>query len=100
MRLAIIDHIISPLPVHLPVAALCALCATAGAASFVDGAHAVGAVSLQLPALGASFYTSNCHKWMCTPKGAAFLWVAPGLTQERMRPLVVSHGFGLVRPAV
>lgn len=62
VRLAVIDHIISLAPVHLPVAPLCALCRRYGAASLVDGAHAVGAVPLDLPSLRADFYTSNLHK--------------------------------------
>lgn len=62
VRLAIIDHIISLAPVHLPVATLCTLCRCYGAAVLVDGAHAVGAVALDLPSLGADYYTSNLHK--------------------------------------
>lgn len=98
MRLAVIDHIVSLTPAHLPVAALCALCAAAGAASLVDGAHAVGAVPLDIPSLGCHYYTSNLHKWMCTPKGAAFLWAAPAAQQAQrgLLPLVTSHGYGLV----
>ena len=62
----------------------------------VDGSHAVGQVPLTVPAVGAHFYTSNLHKWLCCPKGAAFLWVAPA-EQHAVRPLVTSHGYGLVR---
>ena len=62
VRLAVIDQIISLAPVHLPVAPLCALCRRYGAASLVDGAHAVGAVPLDLPSLKADYYTSNLHK--------------------------------------
>ena len=62
----------------------------------VDGAHAVGALDLDIPSLGVDFYTANLHKWLCTPKGTAFLWVAPS-QQPHIRPLVTSHGFGMVR---
>ncbi|PRW50812.1 class V aminotransferase [Chlorella sorokiniana] len=94
VRLAILDQIISLAPVHLPVGALCALCRRHGAASLVDGAHAVGAVPLDLPSLGADYYTSNLHKWACTPKGAAFLWVARS-RQAGLLPPVTSHGYSL-----
>ena len=57
---------------------------------------AVGAVRLDIPALGCSYYTSNLHKWMCTPKGAAFLW-AERSRQRGLVPTVSSHGYGLVR---
>ena len=62
----------------------------------VDGAHAVGARVLDVPSLGAHFYTSNLHKWLCTPKGSALLWVARP-EQPRVLPLTTSHGYGLVR---
>lgn len=68
MKLAILDHIISLAPAHLPVAPLSALCRRHGAAVLVDGAHAVGAVALDIPAIGCDYYTSNLHKvgqeWM------------------------------------
>lgn len=51
---------------------------------------------LDVPSLGAHFYISNLHKWLCTPKGSAFLWVAAS-EQSNVLPLVTSHGYGLVR---
>ncbi len=35
------------------------------------------------------------RRWMCTPKGTAFLWVERG-AQAGLTPLVTSHGYGLV----
>ena len=65
-------------------------------AVLVDGAHAVGAVPLDVPSLGVQYYTSNLHKWACTPKGAAFLWVERS-QQAAISPLVTSHGYAKVR---
>ena len=58
----------------------------------VDGAHGPGMVPLDLDRLGASYYTGNCHKWMCSPKGSGFLWARAGLG-ERLVPPVISHGW-------
>ena len=56
----------------------------------------MGALDLDIPALGVDFYTANMHKWLCTSKGTAFLWVSKP-QQPHIRPLVTSHGFGMVR---
>lgn len=53
--------------------------------------RAVGQIDLHVPKVGADFYVSNLHKWCMTPKGSAFLWVAPA-RQEMVRPLAFSHG--------
>jgi isopenicillin-N epimerase len=92
-RLAIFDHITSSTAVVFPVRELTALCRSAGVAVLVDGAHAPGMLSLDVPSIGADWYTGNCHKWLMAPKGSAFLWVTPE-RQAETHPLVISHGYG------
>ena len=91
-RVLSISHVVSPNGRIVDVTALCAKAREAGVLSVVDGAHAPGHVPVELGAIGADAYAGNCHKWLCAPKGAGFLWVRPEL-QERIDPLVVSWGW-------
>ena len=90
-RLLVLDHITSPTALVLPLAQLIALARERGALVIVDGAHAPGSLPLQLDQLQPDAYVGNLHKWLCCPRGSAFLWVRSPW-EERLRPLVVSHG--------
>lgn len=90
-RLAIVDHVTAESALVLPLGEIAVRCRQAGVAVLADGAHAPGALALDVPALGVDWYTGNLHKWAWAPRSSAFLWAAPE-RQATLHPPVISWG--------
>lgn len=96
-RVIFMSHITSPTALRLPVETVCARAREAGIMTVIDGAHAPGHVPLDLAALDPDFYVGVCHKWLCGPKGSAFLYARRD-AQPAIEPLVVGWGWGEEKP--
>ncbi|HEV2516636.1 MAG TPA: aminotransferase class V-fold PLP-dependent enzyme [Devosia sp.] len=91
-KVLFLSHITSPTALVFPIERPIAEARKRGIWTVIDGAHTPGHIPLNLDAMGVDFYSGNCHKWLMTPKGSAFLYVRPEL-QGMINPLVISHGW-------
>jgi L-cysteine/cystine lyase len=62
----------------------------------LDGAQGVGAIDVDVSALGCDAYAGAGQKWLCGPDGSGVLWVSPALREQ----LAVSRrGYGNLEEA-
>lgn len=90
-RLALLDHVVSQTGLIFPIGELIDSLRDRGVETLIDGAHAPGMVALDLETLQPTYYAGNLHKWVCAPKGAAFLYVQTD-RQHQIHPTTISHG--------
>lgn len=91
-RVLFLSHLTSPTALIFPIAELVQRARQLGILTIIDGAHVPGHLPLDLTALNADVYVGALHKWLCAPKGAAFLYARRDL-QPHLHPLVVSWGW-------
>src|SRR5262245_1893137 len=92
-KLVIVDHVTAQTALVLPVAAVSALCHQRGLPVVVDGAHAPGSIAVDIPSLGADWYSANLHKWAHAPRPCGILWAQPD-RQELLHHPIASWGYG------
>jgi isopenicillin-N epimerase len=98
-KLLVVDSIASSSGFVFPVEEIVTAAHERGVPVLIDAAHAPGQLDVDLSAIGADFWVGNLHKWICSPRAAAFLSIAPQW-RDTVRPLVASHHFaGGLQPA-
>lgn len=91
-KLVVIDHIASPSALRFPVRDVVRLCRSYAIPVLVDGAHAPGHIDLSVADIDADWYVGNAHKWLCAPKGLAFLTARESAAE--IHPTTISHAYG------
>ena len=89
--LALIDTVTSPTGMKMPFEEIINKLEKENVDVLLDAAHGAGLIELDLKKMNAAYVAGNCHKWLCTPKGSAFLHIR-GDKKKGMRPLSISHG--------
>jgi isopenicillin-N epimerase len=90
-KLALIDTVTSPTGIRLPFEQIVSELQSREIDVLLDAAHGPGIVSLDLKKLKPAYVAGNAHKWLCAPKGAAFLHIRED-KRSQVRPLSISHG--------
>ena len=90
-RVVLLDHVTSETALVMPLAKMAAACRARGVAVLVDGAHAPGAIDVDIESLRVDWYVANLHKWAFVPRACGILWAAPH-RRAGLHPAVISWG--------
>ena len=83
-RLVAVSEVNYATALRVPVAALAQFLHDRGALLFVDGTQSVGALEFDVRRSQPDMLAVHAYKWMCSPTGAGFMYVAPSLREKLM----------------
>ena len=86
-RLVVVSHVLWTTGAVLPIERIVELAHRAGAIVAVDGAQSVGAIPVDVEALGADFYAIAAQKWLLGPEGMGALFVSPPARERTSMPV-------------
>jgi len=90
-RLVVISHVLWNTGQVLPLDKIVEVCRNNNSLLLVDAAQSVGALPLNLTALGVDFYAFTGHKWLCGPAGVGGLYVRPE-ARDSLNPTFIGLG--------
>lgn len=97
-----VSHVITTTGYLMPIPEIAALARARGALCVVDGAQALGQVTVDVKALGCHAYAASGHKWLMGPKGTGLLYVSPDaadaiqpIQREDDRRVFISESIGV-----
>jgi isopenicillin-N epimerase len=91
-KVILLSHFTSPTSLIFPVKEICRRARASGILTVIDGSHVPGQIPLVIDDIDPDFYVGILHKWVCAPKGCAFLYARPSV-QHTIDPLIVSWGW-------
>ncbi|MFM1878179.1 MAG: hypothetical protein RLZZ241_1045 [Bacteroidota bacterium] len=89
-KMIMVCHMINITGQILPIRKICDMAHQYGVEVLVDGAHCIGHIKVDIPALNCDYYGSSLHKWLATPLGAGLLYVRKEHV-SKIWPLLAQH---------